>query len=280
MRVRLIASILPLALALLSTPPARAADPPAVAILNLTPRGIDAEQVQAFSRNLREAFMLDARVRMLEERAMYETLDGSDGNARLRQARALLADGKKDYRAKQYDTARQKLEAARALHRALYSELSRTGELADLLLYEGLVLAQQQKKDLAQVTFLQMFLLNPSIDVTRGPPIDVELMRIIEAARRQERELPLRGVNAAFAADIATKLEVGHLVTGVVEAQEGSSRATVRLQFVMPGRRQPETTMIFEVEDVSSGMPPAGSPVYQRIVGVSGRVLAGGAPRE
>lgn len=259
-----------------SAPPSEGAvvGPP-VALLDFTARHVDPEQVKRFSRNLREAFMIDGRFDMLDEMAMFETLDGPDGDEKLKEARRLLADAKKEYRAGRYEETSAKVEQARALHRTLNSELSRTDELADLMLYEGLVLFQQGRAEAARITFIQMFLLDSTIEVHRLPSVPPEALTLLDQAREQVQAMPLRGLSPSFAMEVAGRLQVSHLITGIVDTSKSSSqpRATVTIQIMSPAKAEPETTLMFELDDISSGFPPAGAPVYEKIVGLTARFL-------
>jgi len=254
-------------------PVARAEEARPVALINFTARHVDAEVVQAFSRNLRETFVLDDRLEILDELAMYEALAGLEGAFKLKQARAQLAEAKKAYRARQFPVALEKLEAARVLHRELHSELSRPDELADLLLYQGLALFYSQRLELASVTFLQMFLLQPGIDVARAPSVTPTALAAIDEARAQERETPLKGLTPTFASEIAAKLQVRNLVTGVMQGGDGSTEVQITVQILAPGEKIPRATLMFSVEDLSGGAPPAGAAIYRRISGISERVL-------
>ncbi len=256
--------------------PAQAlADPPTVALLDFTARHLDSAQVQQFSRNLRETFLIDPRFAMMDETTMYEALNGPDGEAVLHQARRHLAEAKRAYRAGEVDRARRDIEDARAMYRSLHSELSRPHELADLLLYEGLVDYASGNADAAKVAFLQMFLLNPDLDTRRLPPIPQAVHDLLDDAREQVRSTPLRGIRAAFARELAESLHVAFLVTGVVEKTESGAQSGARItvQLIRPSSEEPVAVFVFEVPTLDGGLPPAGDPLYERIVGVMARYL-------
>lgn len=245
------------------------------ALLNFTPRNLDAEKVAAFSRNLRETFLLEGRCPMLDEREMYSILDGQDGTTQLRQARVLLSDGKKLFRAGQFDAAMARLNEARSLHRSLYSELSRADEMADVLFFQGMAQLRLQKPEAAQMSFVQMFLLDPTFDVERVPertPVDNE---VLEGARRLERAAPLRGISSSFAHDIARRLDVSHLLVGVVDGRSAEEGGGASVKIVVQGteKNQVVTTLVFELESLDDGVPPVGAAVYRRILAVTSRYL-------
>jgi len=254
---------------------ASASQDPPIALLNFTIRRASAEDVQSFSQNLRESFMLDTRFSLLDELDMYHKLLGKDGSRHLREARTLLADGKRSYRNGKYEESLEKLEAARAIHRRLFSELSRADEMADLMLYHGLCQYRMNQHNAAKVSFLQMYLLYPDIEVESLPGINSEIMGLLAAARKLEDVTPLRGLATSFAADIARKLNVSYLMTGVVEGPSSgaSTKYAITVQVTAPGHAQPLTTMIFDWEDLGFGIPPAGSPIYQKIIAISARAL-------
>lgn len=247
-----------------------------VAMLNLTPRQLDPALAEAFSRNLRESFLLDSRFDMQDEQAMYRTLGGQTGQAQLKQARAYLAESKKLFKAGNFDGALARLNEARALHRSVYSEVSRANELADVLYFQGLSLVELGKKDAAQISFLQMLLMAPDFPAEQLTSLPPAAQEALEAARRLERTSPMRGITANFATDIARRLEVGYLLAGVIDGRsaEDGGGATVRLVLFSPERTQALSTLVFDLSELDDGVPPVGAPLYQRIVTVCSRYLS------
>lgn len=249
-----------------------------VAMLNLTPRQLDPELVATFSKNLRESFLLDARFSMQDEQVMYRTLGGQTGQAQLKQARAFLAESKKLFKAGSFDAALSRLNEARALHRSVYSEVSRANELADVLFFQGLSLVELGKKEAAQISFLQMLLLAPDFPVEQLQTLPPPAQEALDAARRLERTSPMRGITANFATDIARRLEVSYLLAGVMDGRspEDGGGATVRLVLFSPDKSQALSTLVFDLSELEEGVPPVGAPLYQRIVTVCSRYLTTG----
>lgn len=245
------------------------------ALLNFTGRNVDADKVQTFSQNLRETFLLEPSIPMLDEREMYSILDGSEGTAQLKQARVLLSEGKKLFRGGQYDEAMARLNEARSLHRALFSELSRADEMADVLYFQGLTQLRLQKPDAAQMSFVQMFLLQPEFNLERmsdRTPADNEAL---ESARRLERAAPIRGISTGFAHDIARRLDVSHLLVGVVDGRSAEDGGGASVKIVVQGTEKNQSlgTLVFELEPLEDGVPPVGAPIYRRIFSVVSRYL-------
>lgn len=258
--------------------PARALEEPraSVALINFTPRNMDPDVVATFSRNLRESFLLESKVQMFEEREMYMVLAGGpEGQARLRQARGLLADAKRGFKEGDFESVLAKLNEARSLHRAAFSELSRPAELADVFFYQGLTQLRLARPDAAQMSFLQMYLLVPDFVPSAGLTLSAEDQETLEAAQRLERSTPLRGISSNFAADIAKRLDVLQLLVGLVEAQapEAGGGAVVKVVVRSVEQNEPVATLVFELEELAQGAPPVGSPVYKRIVNVCQRYL-------
>ncbi len=248
-----------------------------IAMIDFTARHVDKDEVEQFSHNLREMFLIDSRFDMVDEMAMYEVLTGPAGGEQLGQARKLLAEAKRAYRGGDLETAERDIEEARALYRSLHSELSRPEELSDLFLYEGLVALAAGKPESAKVAFIQMFLLDPDIETRGLPSIPSPAHDLLDEAREQVRKMPLRGIRPAFARDIASRMNVGYLLTGVVERTESGAeaRGIITIQLMTPSSEEPETTFIFEIPDIEGGLPVAGDPIYERIVGVAARFLPG-----
>ena len=248
---------------------------PAVALIDFTARHVDKAEVARFSSNLREMFLIDPRFAMMDETTMYGALNGPDGDARLSEARKRLSEAKRAYRGGDVETAARDIDEARALYRALHSELSRPEELADLFLYEGLVAFARGNQDSAKVAFIQMLLLNPDLDTRRLPPIPKPVHELLDEARDQVRKMPLRGIRPAYAQQLARELNVVYLVTGVIERTESGveSGASVTVQLVSPVSEEPAATFVFEIPSLEHGLPPAGDPIYDRIVGVTARYL-------
>lgn len=248
---------------------------PSVALINFTPRNMDPEVVATFSRNLRESFLLEGKVTVYEEREMYSVLAGPEGQVRLRQARGLLADAKRGFKEGDFESTLSKLNEARSLHRASFSELSRPGELADVFFYQGLTQLRLAKPDAAQMSFLQLFLLMPDFTPPSGMIQSAEDQETLDVAQRLERSTPLRGISGNFAADIAKRLEVSQLLIGVVEAQapEAGGGAVVKVVVRHSDQGEPAATLVFDLEELAQGAPPVGSPVYKRIINVCQRYL-------
>jgi len=245
------------------------------AMIDFTARHVSRAEVAQFSRDLRETLLMDPRFDLLDELAMYEVLNGPDGDVRLSQARRLLAEAKRAYRAGDLDTARRTIEEARGLHRSLFSELARPDELADLFLYQGLVEARSGSQELARVAFIQMFLLAPDMDTRQLPPVPAPVQDLLEQARQEVRKTPLRGIRPAFAREIADRLHVNWLMTGVVErvGSGSESRATVTVDLVSPGAEEPVATLVFEIPELDAGLPGSGDPIFERIAGVTARFV-------
>lgn len=246
-----------------------------VALLNFTARSVDPALAQDFSRNLRESFLLEGQVSMLEERELVSALAGEDGTARLKQARVMLAEGKKLFRAGQHAAAAEKLNEARAIHRSLFSELSRADEMSDVLFFQGLNQIRLGKPEAAQMSFVQMFLMDSNFSVDRFPERTAEDNEVLESARRLERAAPLRGISSAFALDITRRLGVSYLLVGVLDQKPEADGAGATLKLVIQAAEQsrPLTTLVFDVEEFGTSVPPVGAPIYRRIIRICNRSL-------
>ena len=86
----------------------------------------------------------------------------------------------------------------------------------------------------------------------------------------------MRGITANFATDIARRLGVSYLLAGVIDGRsaEDGGGATVRLVLFSPDRTQALSTLVFDLSELDDGVPPVGSPLYQRIVTVCSRYLS------
>ena len=232
--------------------PARSAE---VAVLDFDGFGLSYDDTALVSQGFRDAFLEEGRFFPLEGYDISDRL-GSGKEEALSRARYLVAEARSYLNSGRATESVGMLEEAEELHRSAGSHFARRAQLADVYFFLGQAQLRLGRSQSANETFVKMLKVYPGYADSRAGSVPSSVNAAMARARTVRIEQSRDQMDAGRADNIARRLRVQAVVSGVVDAN-----GQLSVRFFRGGRIEGEINRTLE------SLPPfPGDPVYLEMV--------------